>query len=143
MVLDRLTMELQTGCKVDEPKESYGEGTAILTYCRFCDKKGTHITANCPWEPDDESDSDDDPDVVEYGGEREGYSWTCLLGCGSYPCTLDHYYNKGIYVQKACRLCYKVGHHWSYECSIKPTYTYDLPTSTRICCANGQEYRSA
>nr|XP_011470288.1 PREDICTED: uncharacterized protein LOC101299819 isoform X2 [Fragaria vesca subsp. vesca] len=100
------------------------------------DPECDHITTHeCPYDPDNVYDSDEDdidPRVGEYQGEREGYSWTCLLGCGGLAdCPFDHgktggLYGKtkGFYVRKHCDTCGKVG-HWSYEsyeCSIKPRF---------------------
>ncbi|KAL6132104.1 hypothetical protein ACLB2K_070475 [Fragaria x ananassa] len=108
-----------SGCKVDEAKASSGS-----YYCSLCDEKGDHITARCPLSPFYDSDSEEDmyPDIGEYKGEREGYSFSCLLGCGGTSCKNDHGNNttRGLYVPKYCNRCH-VWDHWTSECSIKPT----------------------
>ncbi|XP_004308025.1 PREDICTED: uncharacterized protein LOC101299819 isoform X1 [Fragaria vesca subsp. vesca] len=112
------------GCKAQDSCDIY--------YCNYCDKESDHITPECPYDPDNVYDSDEDdidPRVGEYQGEREGYSWNCLLGCGGLAdCSFDHgktggLYGKtkGFYVLKDCITCGKEG-HWCDECSIKPRF---------------------
>nr|XP_011470286.1 PREDICTED: uncharacterized protein LOC105353167 isoform X2 [Fragaria vesca subsp. vesca] len=106
-----------SGCKVDEAKASSGS-----CYCRFCDKKGNHVTEKCPLDPFYESDSEDDM-YEEYKGEREGYVWNCLLGCSGSFCKLDHGngITRGLYVRRLCDRCHEWGHCTS-DCSIKPKF---------------------